>query len=453
MLTAIVYALFFALLAAMVLGAPKARFLALFIGMVLFPLGVSFIQSPTVRPQDLFLYGFIFVSCIKDREYFYDDLKAFPLKIPLLLILFSHYASVYFNEGFSIKQFYACTREYIELYGFLLASFIATKRCSLVSITKGLFAFTIVICVFGILEILLQGNYPYTYICRAFPIYSGYHSLDSIVSCIREYRIRSMFTTAHPTAFGTLLCCLFTFFVSFWNSPKWGKKKIGTIIFLLSINLFLSGSRTAMVCALLGAFLVFLQKRSIVLKIACIGICFFLSVAYINTAIDEFSKEGQGSSLSMRQQQLLFTFFQIQNSPIVGNGTGFTQNVFDIDDEGRAINDADIGGLESIVFKVLIDYGFIGLATYYFYDVCLFFIFYRRRKQLWTAPIGYHIVFISTVFFTLSGHIGNNTAFAFMLEGLLLGTLYRDENDPDIQQIQLEDSDSVTAEDTTKASA
>lgn len=441
MLTAIVYALFFALLAAMVLGAPKARFLALFLGIVLFPLGISFLQSPTVRPQDLFLYGFLVVSFFKDRHDFWDDLKKFPLKIPLLLILLCHYVSVYFNDGFSTKQFYACTREYIELYGYLFAAFIATRRFSLNSILKGLFAFTIVTCIFGIFEILLQGNYPYTYICRAFPIYSGYHSLDSIVSCIRDYRIRSMFTTAHPTAFGTLLCCLFLVFVSLWNNPKWEKRKLGIVIALLSINLFLSGSRTAMVCALLGAFLIFIQKRSIVLKITCIGLCFFMATAYISVVIDEFSKESQGSSLSMRQQQLLFTFFQIQNSPIVGNGTGFTKNVFEYDDEGRPINDADIGGLESIVFKTLIDYGFIGLAAYYFYDVCLFVLLYRRRKQMWTAPIGYHLVFISTLFFTLSGHIGNNTAFAFMLEGLALGTLYREHDEEFMAKIELEDSD------------
>ena len=441
MLTAIVYAILFALLAAMVIGSMKVRFLALFIGIVLFPLGISFLQSPTVRPQDLFLYGFLIVSCLKDRAYFWEDFKAFPLKIPLAIILFCHFVSVYFNEGFMVKQFYACTREFIELYGYLFAAFLVTRRSSLTSILNGLFVFTIVICIFGIFEILLQGNYPYTYICRAFPIYSGYHSLDTIVSCIRDYRIRSMFTTAHPTAFGTLLCCLFMLFLSQWNKPQWEKGKLGALLILLAINLFLSGSRTAMVCALLGAFLIFIQKRSIVLKIACFGICFFLSAAYINIAIDEFSKESQGSSLSMRQQQLLFTFFQIQNSPIVGNGTGFTKNVFDYDDEGRPINDADIGGLESIVFKTLIDYGFIGLAAYYFYDICLLVLLYRRRKQFWTAPIGYQLVFVSTLFFTLSGHIGNNTAFAFMLEGLLLGRLYR------------EDDSSEVTEDSTEASA
>ena len=439
MLTAIVYVILFSLLTIMVIGSSKARFLALFIGIVLFPLGISFLKSPTLRPQDLFLYGFLVVAFFKDREFFWEDLKAFPLKIPLLLVLACHFVSIYVNDGLSVKQFYAATREFIELYGYLLAAFLITRHSSIDDILKGLYAFTIAICIFGILEILLQGNYPYTYICRAFPIYSGYHSLDSIVSCIRDYRIRAMFTTAHPTAFGTLLCCLFMLFVSLWNKPNWEKKNLAILYILLTLNLFLSGSRTGMVCAAIGAFLIFLQRRSIMLKIACIGICFFISIAYINMAIDEFSKESQGSSLSMRQQQLLFTFFQIQQSPIFGNGVGYTKNVFDYDDEGRPINDADIGGLESIVFKTLIDYGFLGLFAYYLYNVCLFFLFFRRRKNTWAASIGYNLVFCSTLFYTLTGHIWNNTAFVFLVEGLLMGHVYKEhpaEETEDVPQIE-----------------
>ena len=165
---------------------------------------------------------------------------------------------------------------------------------------------------------------------------------------------------------------------------------------------------------------------------------------FSNTAIEEFSQQSKGSSLSLREQQMLFTLFQIQQSPIVGNGTGYTKNVFDYDDEGRPINDASIGGLESIVFRSLIDYGFIGLAAYYFYDLCLFLLFFRRRKVMWTASVGYHMVFVSTLFFTLSGHIGNNTAFAFLLDGILLGSLYRDKDDSENSEDAPESESSET---------
>ena len=445
MISAIVYAILFSLLAVIIAAPLKARYLAFFCGIVLFPLGISFLKSPTVRPQDLFLYGFLAVSFFKDRDHIFDDIKNFPLKIPLFIILLCHYISVYVNDGLSAKQFYACTREFIELYGYIFAAFLVTSHTSLDGILKGLYKITIVICIFGILEILLQGNYPYTFICRAFPIYTGYYSLDSIISCIQEYRIRAMLTTAHPTAFGTLLCCLFLLFISLRNNPQWKKGNLYILYALLIINLFLSGSRTGMACAALGAFFIFLQKRSIVLKIACVGLCFFLATAYINSIIDEFSQQSKGSSLTLRQQQLLFTFFQIQQNPVFGNGVGFTKNVFDYDDDGRPINDSSIGGLESIVFRTLIDYGFVGLAAYYLYNICLFFLFFRRRKDSWVAAIGYNLVFSSTLFFTLSGHIGNNTAFAFMLEGILLGSLYNEESNednPDNQEPEQIEADS-----------
>ena len=433
MTTAIVYAILFSLLAVIAIAPLKARYLALFCGIVLFPLGISFLQSPTIRPQDLFLYGFLAIACIKDRDHFLDDIKAFPLKVPLILILFCHYISIYANEGFSTKQFYAGTREFIELYGYLFTAFIISRHTSLDGILRSLYKITVVICIFGILEILLEGNYPYTYICRAFPIYTGYYSLDSIISCIQEYRIRAMLTTAHPTAFGMLLCCLFLLFLSLRNNPQWEKGKLNILYGLLIVNLFLSGSRTGMACAAIGAFFLILHKRSIILKIACIGLCFFLATAYVNAIVDEFSQQSKGSSLTLRQQQLLFTFFQIQQNPILGNGVGATKNVFDYDDDGRPINDASIGGLESIVFRTLIDYGFVGLFAYYLYDVCLFILFFRRRKESWVAIIGYNLVFTSTLFFTLSGHIGNNTAFAFLLEGLLLGNLYKEDGSEEIE--------------------
>ena len=68
MSTAIVYVILFSLLTIMVIGSSNARFLALFTGIVLFPLGISFLKSPTLRPQDLFLYGFLVVAFMKGEE-------------------------------------------------------------------------------------------------------------------------------------------------------------------------------------------------------------------------------------------------------------------------------------------------------------------------------------------------------------------------------------------------
>lgn len=419
-----VYILLFSLVFIIISSDRVNRYVALLCGTILFPLGINFLQSPTFRPMDLFLYGFLVVCLFKEPDDFFEAIRAFPLKIPLFLILTSHFFSVYVNEGFSAKQFYACIREFIELYGYLFGAFIVGRRCNYNSYSKKLIYITIGLSILGILEILLQGNYPYTYICRAFPIYTGYYHLEDIVTCIQDWRIRSMITTAHPTALGTLLCGLTVFFTAQVDKVGWKNSKLTLIFVLLAINLFLCGSRTGMLCAALGLFIYFMKDKHLLLRIAIVGIFLMSSTLYINALVDEFSQQGRGSSITLRQQQLLFTLFQIERSPIFGNGVGYTKNVFEYNDDGQVINDADIGGLESIIFRSLIDYGFVGLAAYYLFMLWLFILFFIRRKDNSLASTGYVLVFSSTLFFTLSGHIGNNTAFIFLLEGLLLGNVY-----------------------------
>lgn len=431
-----VYILLFVLMFVLFTSDRMNRYMALLCGTILFPLGISFLQSPTFRPMDLFLYGFLIASLFKEPRDFFASFRKFPLKIPLAMILSSHLISVYINDGFDTKQFYACIREFIELYGYIFAAFFAGKKFNISNSTKIFTTLTIGICILGILEILLQGNYPYTIICRAFPIYTGYYHLDDIVTCIQDWRIRSMVTTAHPTALGTLLCCLSTFFAAQLGTEKKKNSKIWAILILLVINLFLCGSRTGMVCAALGFFLLFLRNKAIIIKIAVVGLLVISSFFYINVVIDEFSQQSKGSSLSLRQQQLLFTFFQIEKSPVWGNGVGSTKNVFDYNEDGQAINDKTIGGLESIIFRSLIDYGFVGLAVYYLFMFWLFVIFYRQRKKHDIASTGYILVFCSTLFFTLSGHIGNNTAFAFLFEGLLLGNLHLNEEEQNSLELE-----------------
>lgn len=438
-MTIVVYGILFGLLLLLAIGSWQVRYLSLLAGTILFPLGISFLQSPTLRPMDLFLYGFFAVTLVKDYRSLPDDIKSFPLKFPLFILLICHFASVYINEGFDAKQFYAATREFIELYGYIFASYLVARHTDISEILKKVYFIAVAICILGIIEIILQGNYPYTYICRAFPIYTGYYSLDDIITCIQDYRIRATLTTAHPTAYGTLLTCLTVLFGSLWNNPNWKKSHLIILYGLLGTNIFLSGSRTAMVCAALGIAILFLRKRHILLKIACVGLCIVFATLYVNVIIDEFSQQSKGSSLTLRQQQLLFTLVQIQKSPILGNGVGYTKNVFDYDEDGRPINDATIGGLESIIYRSLIDYGFVGLGVYYLFALWFFIAVFRRRSKNYCGFAGYTLILTTTLFFTLSGHIGNNTAFAFLLEGLMLGNLIPAEDKEDeLEEIESE---------------
>ncbi len=419
----IVYLILFTLLGTMMMGSDELRYFSLFAGLVIFPLGVGFIQSPTLRPMDLFLYGFLAIEFVKNFSRFKEDFFSFPLLVPLGIVLLFHYFTIFYNDGLKVKEYYAGTREFIELYAFIFAAYISGKYANYQKIIKALAFFTLGLCILGIIEVALSGNYPYTYICRAFPKYSGYYNLEGIVSMIQDWRIRTMITTAHPTALGTLLLSLTIVVAMMWNKKILKNHLEKVILVLLFLNLFLCGSRTAMLCTVIGIGFIFLHKMNIVFKIFFIGGTFFAVLFSINLMVEQVSQEGHGSSLSLRGQQLLFTLVQVENSPILGNGVGATKDVFEYNDEGRVINDEEIGGLESAVFRTLIDYGFLGLFGYYFIFVWLFVYFFKKRVLSTVAITGYTLVVVNALFFTLSGHIGNNTAFAFLLIGLCMGNL------------------------------
>ena len=417
----LVYGLLFGLLAAMPFAKEENRFFILFTGIVTFPIGIAFKQSPTIRPMDLFLYGFFFIEIVQNPQKVIESAKTIPLKLPLVLIFVSHILSTGLSSGFGMKNIYTVFREFFELYGFLFAAYLSMRNCSLNDLAKKLFPLTLILCILGILEVVLQGNYPYTVICSAFPIYTGYYTLDHIVSMIQDWRIRTMITTAHPTALGTLLGSLTILYICQWKNLKKKSPLTTLTVLLLTINLILCGSRTAMLTTFIGILFIFLHKKSGFVKIFFAGISFFLVAFGTAIIIQKFSNESQGSSFGLRQRQLIFSAVQIANSPIFGNGVGATKNIFEYDDSGRPINDSDIGGLESIVFRQLIDYGFVGLASFYFFAFCLFWNFYKKRdqeKNLFATATTISVL----IFFTLSGLIGNNGAFAFLILGSLLNS-------------------------------
>ena len=86
-----------------------------------------------------------------------------------------------------------------------------------------------------------------------------------------------------------------------------------------------------------------------------------------------------------------------------------------------------MGGLESVVFSLLIDRGFFGLFSYYLLLLWMFIILFRHRK----APLisgGFALIAAGTVFVTLSGTIGNCSQFLFLLAGCQLGQIAKEKN-------------------------
>lgn len=442
----LVYLLFFVLVFIVLYQDTEERFIALFLGTILFPACVAIIKSPYFSPQNALLYGFFAVEIVKNYSKFKEDFLKFPLKIPLLIIAFSYLGTSFFNGGLGPKALYNIGRQIFENYAYIFAAYIVGSRVDFNSVLKKLFWPVVVYCGLGIFEGLFAVNYPYKWICSAFPVYDGYYDLASNISVRRAWRIRTCITTKHPTALGTLLCCLFLVYLPKLKDSQWSRWKNFGILGLLGLNLYLCGSRTALLCTGIAVAFFLIRRYHPGIKIFVVGACCFASVLYIHQAIEHFSQENRGSSISLRQEQLIFSALQIAESPIFGNGLFFTsKTIFERDAYGERVEDDDIGGLESIVFFTLIDQGIVGLLAWYMFYTWVFLILFRRRNVSMDAIIGYIITMAAVLYFTLSGNMGNNIGMAQLIIGALLGSVLKKEECLEKSKIKVIKSDSMKA--------
>jgi hypothetical protein len=237
----IVMLFFFGLLAYMFLTDAQGRFLALLMGTVLFPTTALFIKNPSISPQHIFLYAFFFIEFFKDRENFNKSLFGNQLLVPIGISIISYVFTAIYNSGIASKDMYYGIRDVIDGFGYIYAAIICGRKTDVFQLAQKLIPFVIVICIFGIAEILLGDNYPYKLIHSAFPYYEGDFNLNSTVSFIEHWRFRTCFTTKHPTAFGTFLMTMFLFYLPYIKKEVIPFSKLLLILGLLAVNIVMCG--------------------------------------------------------------------------------------------------------------------------------------------------------------------------------------------------------------------
>lgn len=421
-----VYFLFAIILYKICKGNEASKFYALALGTLLFPSVGTFIAKPTIAPHHAFIYTYLIIEFLQSIGKHKTNFKRI-LYIPLLLIIASTTATILHTEGLNLKTFYVAARDFFESYGYLIAAFIAGIKTPGYEIFDKFFKVIIAICVFAVIEVLIEYNIPYTFICSAYPNYDmAFTTLEKGGTFIDSWRIRAAVTTVHPTALGTLLCTIFAFYLPLWKKNIISQKKLCLTLAALIAGMAVCGSRTAMICAAL-AFAIFLVSRvNIYLKILIIGAIIFSFGTVITLTINHF-EYSKGSSLDLRKEQLIFSVLAIQQSPIYGNGVQYTSKyIFEASDDGnskgtaKGLHDENLGGLESIIFRKVIDYGFLGLGC--FFAFLLFFQFYffiNRNKSLY-ARSGALATLTFTLFLILSGTLANSIVYGYTFIGFCL---------------------------------
>ncbi len=420
----VVLLFFFGLLAVMFLTDTQSRFLTLVMGTVLFPTTALIIKNPSISPQHVFLYAFFIIEFFKDRENFNKSIFSPLLLVPISISIVSYVFTAIYNSGIASKDMYYGVRDIIDGLGYIYAAFICGRKVDVYEFAQKLIPFAAIVCIFGIIEILLGDNLPYRIINAAFPYYEGSQDLSETMNATQSWRFRSCFTTKHPTAFGTLLMSMFLFYAPYFKKDNPERKKIIIVLALLALNIFLCGSRTAMLCAAFGVCIYGYVKLSPYLKILIAGTVILSSSLIVAFVLDNFktNTDHGGSSLDFRTTQLLFSVASIYNSPVLGNGNKYTSHViFGEDSRASDSSGNDLGGLESVIFSLLIDRGFLGLFSYYLLLLWMFILLFRYREKLHRISGGFALVAGGTLFLTLSGTIGNSSSFLFLFTGIQLG--------------------------------
>lgn len=213
-MSAAVYILFFALLFLVLFKKTETRFSAFFLGMLIFPSCIWFVDSPKIEPFHCFLFSIIGMEILFNFKEFKRNLKSFPFAIPVLLVCISFTLTVYSNEGLDLGKYYTMARNFLDIYGTLIIAYIVGKRLKEDSVLNQLYWPLLVLGLLGIIEGLFQANYPFQIICSSFPYYNGFYPLNEPIQASTDmWRSRTLLTTCYPTSFGALLCALIFFYV------------------------------------------------------------------------------------------------------------------------------------------------------------------------------------------------------------------------------------------------
>ena len=332
------------------------------------------------------------------------DEEKFPLQSGFLLIFFSYTISTLFGvqsfQSSFLGTFQIIINEYIIIY--LLWRVLMTKEDVLLLVKSFVIVFFIV-CIYGLFEFVTELNPVLEFEMSFFsPIEQEgkfyYKPAELALKRLGFSRIHSFFPIS--ITFGAY-CALFVSFYFYYIYTFKEKKNIADFlsIILLIIGVFISNSRSPLLCMFIGMIPILLSRIKSLLNIrviifSAIGIVFLFQYIepYFANLESVFNSDADdevgGSSIEMRLIQITVAINYFLDSPIIGHGI-------------RAINtlmggDAEkLLGAESIWIWLLIERGLLGIISYlYLYINILMKMYHKKYKSFY--------IFFTLAWFALS---------------------------------------------------
>lgn len=333
------------------------------------------INKPQVPCHRLFLICY-WLSVLKNKE---RPERKFPLKIPLGIYIIGLLV-ISFNSP-HLNLFYKIYKPFvflIDTYLILLLSWYGIKKESFKS--KAIIYTLLFVTLYGVITLLLSNNPIQNMVASAF----GRTLLDTYYF---GDRIRINSTWSHPIAYGLICGALFYEYL-----PYWKKREIQILMPLLAINVFLSGSRTALAGFFLMGSMIVLTRYTLSKAIRqCIIVCMlaipvYFAVPIVQNKVDSMvntamgNDDVAGSSLEMRDEQTSYVMLIVSECPLLGHGLDYVQEVMGFGTDNFK-GDWHLLGLESYTYILLIERGFIGLFLEIFIWISIVYYALLYRKQ------------------------------------------------------------------------
>lgn len=360
------------------------------------------------------------------------DVLLWLMSLVIVTTIYCILTSPYLKDGiWNFIQF-----EIFLKYGVLCYAFVSLKYDNIKPLCKMIYIGLLVLTFFGVI------NYVTRSAMFVNDVMAGYSVIDSTKELAGDafaeedrFRVQSMFFNAFDYGY----ICMISFLFSIYSfKRKLLNKRNMIVISICSVfGILVCESRTVLLCTIIGVVVQFFYSlRSIKSMIRVVfGTFIFMIISYstiplveekVDHAITAFdpsqgaTKEHGGSSIESRLIQLEAVFYHIKDDLIMGRGVGY----FDSLGFKDGIVDRELWGIESVLFSLLLERGFIGLGLYLlFYSSLLLYIFIRRKDNKEETSLALGVLTSFLAFSFMTGEL-NSAHSTFIIIGFVLRCLY-----------------------------
>ncbi len=303
--------------------------------------------------------------------------------------------------------------EFIGSYLMLFTAYAYSGKCTFGFLKNTLVGCTVLLTVVGLINGILRFN-PYIASLDSNDIFD----FANMYTHRERFRVSSLFS--NPFNYGYVCLILNAIAIYLKQTKIIGKLSFCVIFFGTIFGILSCNCRTVIATYVIGVSIYLLLgstlKRYIVYLLS---VAIFYSLAYscvpiveqrtdqlISTFVNVKDVHVEGSSLEARATQLTGAIHLFSNSPIVGNGYDYIGKELGFYKQKISQENRKMGGYESVIFKLLIERGIIGIIAYLtFYGAILFYLMKNREYDILLTALGISLLSIYLFFSIATGEL------------------------------------------------